>query len=122
MDDELASVLNLSEVAAGDVAVLSKLVAELSSSTVVITSADVVMVPWIAPVVALRSVEVLMVMVNPVMGELGDTTNALDSVVPTVAPTVAELAEMANNLRFFHCVVVGAADGASDSVSVKPTM
>jgi hypothetical protein len=52
----------------------------------------------------------------------GTALRVLDTMEPTVAPTVAELAGVAKTIRSIHCVVVEVADGASNSVSVKPTM
>jgi len=58
--------------------------------------------------------------------ELGAATGAalrvLDTMEPTVAPTVAELAEVAKTIRSIHCVVVEVADGAIDRVSAGLTV
>ena len=61
---------------------------------------------------------------QPMVDELGAATGAalrvLDTMEPTVAPTVAELAEVAKTIRSIHCVVVEVDDGATDRVSAGP--
>ena len=63
---------------------------------------------------------------QPVVDELGAATGAalrvLDTMEPTVAPTVAELAEVAKTIRSIHWVVVEVAVGATDRVSAGPTV